>query len=54
MIPAKWYVVLLTILGMIALVGGIADRSLNESLWSLLAFGMAAFAYFVYVRHWKR
>jgi hypothetical protein len=49
-IPAKWYVVLLTFLGFIGLVAGIADHSPSESLWSLLAFGMAAFAYFFYVR----
>lgn len=54
MIPAKWYVAGLTILGVIALAIGIADRSGSESAWSLLAFGLAAFAYLFYVRRWKR
>jgi len=48
------YVVLLTILGVIVLSVGIADRSWNESLRSLIAFGMAAYAYVFYVRRWKR
>jgi hypothetical protein len=52
--PPKVYVVLLAVLGVLALVGGIAEHDGKESLSSLIAFGMAAFAYLVYVRRWKR
>jgi hypothetical protein len=47
-------VVLLTVLGVLVLIGGIVERDGKESLSSLIAFGMAAFAYLVYVRRWKR
>jgi hypothetical protein len=54
MIPAKWYVVIMTILGVLGLGAGIADRSEDEILGSLLVFLAAGFAYLFYVRRWKR
>jgi hypothetical protein len=51
MIPAKWYVVIMLIFGVIALLLGISDRSRSECLWSLLPFVMATLTYFVYIRH---
>jgi hypothetical protein len=53
MIPAKWYVVIMTVLGVLALGVGIADRSGDELLRSLIVFLAAGFAYLFYIR-WKR
>ena len=48
--PAKWYVVLMVIMGIVGLLLGIADQSKSESLSSLLPFGMATFTYLFYIR----
>jgi hypothetical protein len=53
-IPAKWYVGIMVAYGVMALLIGAIDRSKNELLQSLAAFGIAAFAYLFYIRRWKR
>lgn len=54
LMPARWYVVIMTALGAVGLLCGIGDHSESEMLRSLIPFGMAAFGYVIYVRRWHR
>jgi hypothetical protein len=44
----------MVVLGAVTLYIGIAEHDGREGAVSLVAFGMAAFAYVFYVRRWKR
>lgn len=48
--PAKWSVGFLALVGMLVLLLGILGQNRTEVMWSFLPFGMAAFAWFIYVR----
>jgi uncharacterized integral membrane protein len=50
MTPAKWFVSAVAILGLLVLLLGILNQSRIEVMWSFLPLGMAAFAWFTYVR----
>jgi hypothetical protein len=45
---------LVAILGAVMLIAGIVERDWKEALSGVGGFGIAAFAYFIYISRWKR